>query len=95
MSKTFIDCFSGVIQKDLLILKTINPAQNIIIESADAREIYNIAGQKKTMFALSPEPAVFKIFFENGDEYAWAARVRSGEKYGDVVMYDLSRIEQH
>ena len=41
------------------------------------------------------EPAVFKLFLENGDKYAWTAKVAKDEETGDLLFYDLERLKEH
>lgn len=88
--------FAAVSQRDLLVIFLDNPRRKIVVQSAEARRLYDRPVDKRPGYVLSRDHSEgqFTMQMADGSAYAWTADVDVDDDAGDILLYNLQRMER-
>lgn len=88
--------FAAVSHRDLLVIFLDNPRRKVVVQSAEARRLYDRPVDKKPGYVLNRDHSEgrFTMQMADGFTYAWTADVGIDDDGGDILLYNLQRVER-
>lgn len=88
--------FAAVSHRDLLVIFLDSPRRKVVVQSAEARKLYDRPIDKRSGYVLNRDHSEgrFTMQMADGSAYAWTADVDVDDEGGDILLYNLQRVER-